>query len=395
MVVKKRRSIKTRGAAKAAPSTSKSGGIVKRTSIPLEPEIPEFSGELGNAIKKLSESGHYGKPFKKASSRAMDTARSYTGVLSLDLCLGGGWTTSRAGMLYGEKSAGKSTLALQSIAAMQRRNPDAVAAWLDIEGTLDKSWARKLGCDLDRIVVAEPETGEHAVDIADLMLRSREVEMVVTDSIAMLVPMREIDDSAEQETMALQARLVGKYIRKTTNAIMKERARGHTPILIHINQFRMKVGLVFGDPRVLPGGKALEFSTTQQVEAKNKEHMGKDEEGNDIVLYNEHNFKITKNKGGGPMKEGAFKLIRGQGKKGSENIDLPEAWIDQAKTIYKFGTQSGVISGAPASFEIDGVDGKFRGAAAFNAWAIENRVAYEEVQAKIVESFRRKWDLDS
>lgn len=388
MAFKKRRAIKTsKGAAKAAPKSS--GGIKKRTSIPVEPEKPEFNGELGAVISQLVDSGKYGSaPFKKASSKAMDRRRQRTGVLTLDLCLGGGWNASSAGMLYGEKSSGKSTLALQSIAAIHQREDQAVAAWLDIEGTLDKAWARKLGVDLDRLVVVEPETGEHAVDLADAMLRSREVAACVTDSIAMLVPMKELDESAEQETMALQARLVGKYIRKTNNAILRERQRGHEPVLIHINQFRMKVGLVFGDPRVLPGGKALEFSTTQQVEVKNKEHTGKDDDKNDVVLFNEHNFKITKNKAGGPMKEGAFKLIRLSG-----HDDLPEAWIDQAKTIYKHGKNVGVIDGAPASFEIEGY-GKFRGAPAFNAWALENPEDYDKVQEMIVSGYREKWSLD-
>ncbi len=393
-MVAKRRKVRTtkadEGAGNTAPSASK-GGIKKRTIIPVEPDVPEFGGELGMVVSKMSESGQYGKPFKKASSRAMDTGRSPTGILSLDLCLGGGWTTSRAGMLYGEKSSGKSTLALRSIAAMQRRKPDAIAGWIDIEGTLDKKWAAKLGVDLDRMLVAEPETGEHAVDIADALIRSREIEFVVTDSIAMLVPMAEIEESAEQQTMALQARLVGKYVRGTTNALLKERGRGHTPTLVHINQFRMKVGMTFGDPRVLPGGKALEFSTTQQVETKNKEHTGKDSDGNEVVLYNEHNFKITKNKGGGPMKEGAFKLVRTADHE--KNDHTPEAFVNQAKTIYKFGLQAGVITGAPASYEIDGIEGKFRGAPAFNAWAVENPYDCDVVQAKIVDAFRRKWDL--
>jgi recombination protein RecA len=394
MAVKKRRAVKktTEGVAKAAPSASKGGGIKKRTHIPTEPDVHVFGGELGNVIEALSASGNYGKPFKKASSRAMDTGRSNTGVLSLDLCLGGGWTTSRAGMLYGEKSSGKSTLALQSIAALMRRNDQAMAAWIDVEGTFDPPWARKLGVDLERLVVIEPETGEHAVDLADAMLRTQEIEFAVTDSIAMLVPMAELDESAEQQTMALQARLVGKYIRKTNNALLKERARGHTPVLLHINQFRMKVGLVFGDPRVLPGGKALEFSTTQQVETKNKEHTGKDELGNEVVLFNEHNFKITKNKGGGPMKEGAFKLVRTADHE--KNDHLPEAWINQAKTIYTFGSQVGVINGAPSSWEADGIPHKFRGAPAFNKWAMENLDEYEHLQRKIVSAFRRRWDLE-
>ncbi len=394
MVVKKRKPLPAKvnkGAGEPAPSVvQKTGGIKKRTILPVEPDVPAFPGELGAVVNKLTASGEYGTPFIKGSSRRLSTTRARSGIMAFDLALGGGWTYARAGMLYGEKSSGKSTIALQSIASVQAANPDAIGAWIDVEGTLDKSWARKLGVDLERLIVAEPETGEHAVDLADALIRAREVGICVMDSIAMLVSMKELDESAEQDTMALQARLVGKYIRKTNNALLKERPRGHNPILIHINQFRMKVGLVFGDPRVLPGGKALEFSTTQQAEVKNKEHIGKDADGNDVVEYNEHNVKITKNKGGGPMKEAAFKLIRLTGYE-----DMPEAWIDQAKTIYKYGTQIGVITGAPTSFEVAGVSGKFRGAPAFTAWALENPIPYAAVQQAIIDGFRKRWDLDN
>lgn len=201
--------------------------------------------------------------------------------------------------------------------------------------------------------------------------------------------MKELDESAQQDTMALQARLTGKYVRRTNNALIKERARGHRPILIHLNQFRMKVGLIFGDPRTLPGGKVVEYSTTQQIEIKNKEHTGKDSDGNEVVMYNEHNIKITKNKGGGPMKEAAFKLIRTEGFEG-----MPEAWVDQAKTIYKYGTQAGVITGAPTSFEVDDITGKFKGAPAFTKWALENPILYGRIQDKIVTAFRKRWELN-
>lgn len=385
MAIKRKRPSK--GAEQSAPSAG--GGIKKRSSLPPpEEETPQFEGELGNVIKAMTDSGNYGKPFIKGSSRRMDTGRTRTGILSVDLALGGGWTLSRAGMLYGEKSSGKSTMALQSIATVQRNNPDAMAAWLDIEGTLDKSWARKLGVDLERLVVVEPETGEHAVDLADAMLRAREIKAVITDSIAMLIPMKELEESAEQETMALQARLVGKYIRKTNNALLRERGRGHLPILIHINQFRMKVGLVFGDPRTLPGGKALEFSTSQQIETKNKEKLGKDDDGNDVVIYNEHNIKITKNKSGGPMKEAAYKMVRLEGHEG-----MPEAWIDQAKTIHRMGSQLGIITGTAGAFDVEDV-GKFRGAPAFTEWALENNIAYDQLQDKIITGFRKRWNLD-
>lgn len=389
MAFKKRRKVVSQKGAGSTPAPSKSGGIKKRTIVPVEPDgPPEFPGELGNAINKITASGHYGSPFIKASSKRMDRPRTRTGVLAIDLCLGGGWMKSSCGMLYGEKSSGKSTTALQSIAAMHRADPDAIAGWVDVEGTMDKAWARKLGCDLERIVVVNPETGEHAVDLADALLRAREVSMVVLDSIAMITPMKEVEESSEQDYMGLQSRLMGKYLRKATQAILKERGRDHLPVLLNINQFRMKIGIPFGDPRTLPGGKILEFATSQQLEMKNKEQKGKDDDGNEVIFYNEHNFINTKNKTGGPMKSGAFKLIRTAG-----HDNLPEAWVDQAKTIFTLGKQTGVVDGAPTSFTIDGIDGKFRGAPAYNAWALENRLEHDEVQQKIIDAFRTKWDV--
>jgi recombination protein RecA len=356
--------------------------------MPAAAEIPSFNGELGEVIDTIVKSGQYGSPFVRASSRSMDSARTRTGILACDLALGGGWTTSRAHMLYGEKSSGKTTLALKSIATLQRDDPYAITAWVDVEGTLDKSWARKIGCDLERIVVVQPETGEHAVDLADAMLRAKEIKMVVMDSIAMLVPMKELDESSMQDTMAIQARLVGKYVRRTNNGLLKERMRGHSPTLININQFRTKVGLVFGDPRVLPGGKALEFSTTQQLECKNKEILKDDSDGNSLVIYNEHDLKVTKNKGGGPMKEAKFKLIR------QINLDgCPEGWVDQAKSMRAFGIQVGVCIGGPTSFEYDDVNYKFKSAEDFNTWAVENSIAYNRLQNNIVDAFRKRWDL--
>jgi recombination protein RecA len=394
MAVPARRVI-AKGAGKPAPSAPvepapKTGGIKRRTSIPVTTEydaVPDLPGEVGDIIKKMSDSGHYGRPFILGSQRRMDTGRRRSGVLALDLCLGGGFTKARANMIYGEKSSGKTTTIIKSIATMMRNDPEAMAAWIDVEGTFDMKWAIKHGVDPDRLVVVEPETGEHAVDLADAMLRAREIEWVVTDSIAMLIPMRELDESAEQETMALQARLVGKYIRKTNNALIKEKARGHMPLLTHINQFRMKVGLIFGDPRTLPGGKALEFSTTQQIEIKAAEHKGKDEDGNEVVVFNEHNVKITKNKGGGPMKEAMFKLIRLK-----DFEDKPEAWVDQCNTIFKFGQQARLITGTAGQFEVYD-EGKFKGNPAFSRWALAEPDRYNRLQDRIIEHFRKRWDL--
>lgn len=380
-------------ASDASEAPKKTGGIKRRSEVPVvavpTEDVPSFPGEFGAAIAAIAKKGDFGQPFIKASSRRLDLGRQPTGILALDLALGGGFSRSRIHMIYGERSSGKSTTALQSIASVHRMKPEALAVWIDVEGTFDRAWAQKLGCDLDRLLIVQPETGEHAVDLADTFIRVRETEMLVLDSIAMLVPMREIDESVEKDTMALQARLSGKYLRKATNGLIKERARGHTPIIININQWRMKVGLVFGDPRTLPGGKILEFSTTQQVETKNLEHKSKDEDGNEVVVFNEHNFKITKNKAGGPMKEATFKLVRLEGHEG-----MPEGWVDQAKTVHRFGSQVGVIQGPAQSFNIEGV-GNFRGVESLTKWALQNKEAYYRVQTKIIDGFRKRWALDA
>jgi RecA/RadA recombinase len=188
--------------------------------------------------------------------------------------------------------------------------------------------------------------------------------------------------------MGLQARLIGKFVRKTTQALLFERKRDHLSHLMFLNQFRMKVGLVFGDPRSLPGGKALEFATSQQIEAKNKEHLWTTGENKDLVQYNEHTIKITKNKTGGPFKESLYRLIR------TPHDGMPETFINQAGAIHSFGSKIGVVDGTLASFTVDGIPHKFKGAPGFNAWAMENEAAYYGVVSKIVAGYRNKWGLD-
>ncbi|QXN72548.1 RecA-like DNA recombinase [Rhodobacter phage RcTiptonus] len=385
------------GAASVAPSAAedaepKKSGFKKRTAVPLpeefEPEVPILPGELGITVNTIMKSKTYGAPFILGSSKRMDRGYNSTGILAVDLGLGGGWRKSSTGMVIGEKSSGKSTLYLRTIARFQRMNPDKYAAWLDIEGTLDKAWARKNGVDMDRLLVVEPETGEHAVDLVDAMLRAIEIGITVTDSIAMLVPMKEIDESAEQETMALQARLMGKFMRKANNAIIKERQRGHEPTLLNINQWRSKVGLVFGDPRSVPGGKIVEFSTTQQLEIKNKEQTEKGADTDTEVVYNQHEVKVTKNKSGGPVKEAMFKLIRQSGFEG-----MPEGWVDQAKSVRVYASRVGLCDGSPTSYQFDGVPLKFRSAAEFTTWAIENQEAYDDLLDRIIVGHRTMWGL--
>lgn len=316
-------------------------------SAPALESSDELSKFLAVAGKKHS---------KGTIQKGVDTRANYgklqTGILALDIALNGGFSLSRVNMLYGYASSGKSTLATISIARMQKLNPNSMIFYVDIEGTFDKQWAETLGVDLDRLYLVEPDTGEDAVDLICGCLRIDTVSLVVVDSIAMLSPMKEIESAADDNFVALQARLVGSCIRKITNAVITERKRDHHPIVFLINQFRTNIGQMFGDNRTLPGGNILKYAVSQSIEMKNKEIKQTTEGGDGLkgeVLYNEHSFNITKDKTGGSVKEGDFRLIR------SKSIGLPVGFVDQTKHILKTAKRLGLYSGGGVKQVIDGL----------------------------------------
>ena len=341
--------------------------------------------ELGPVVAALRSKSQVG--VRRASDPVSHSARLKTGILILDLALAGGIPFSRTIAFYGEKSAGKTTLSLITAGRMQKRFPDSYVAWLDIEGSIDLNWAIKLGIDPDRLLVVEPPTGESAIDAADALLRTKEVSMLVTDSIAFLQPMAEIEESAEKQFMGAQPRLIGKYIRKINSALLAERSRGHIPIVLHINQYRMKVGLVFGDPRTMPGGKIMTYVTSQEVEPKNKEHKGKDEHGNEIVIWNEHEFEVKKDKTGGRLKAGAFAIIRD-----SKATGLPEGYVRQTKTILEFGRNIGIVRGQAGKPYIDGM-GQFNSVDNVTHAFIEHPDRQELLMSRILDDYRKRWDV--
>lgn len=351
------------------------GGVIAK------PRFTFAGTELGNVIKQANDA--YGaNVVTRGNAPRPYGLRARTGIFALDLSLGGGFLMSRGSMIYGEKSAGKTTTAMMCAVCCQRMFPDKVVVWVDIEGTFDHDWFVKMGGDLERLVIVEPETGEQAVDIADGLVRSLETSMLVTDSIAMLTPMKEIQQSSEDKIMGGNSILIGNYLRRVNNAFLVERHRNHRPLVLHINQFRSKVGLVFGDPRTLPGGKALEFCTTQQVEIKNKEHIT--DKGD--IQFNEHTFKITKDKTGGRIREGKFKLVRDPD---AFKPRLPEGYIDQIRTILDFGSRVGFVEG---QYSIQG-HGKFKSADIAQEYFLSRQDAYEQLQIDIITAFRKSWGL--
>lgn len=284
--------------------------------------------------------------------------RISTGVFMVDFATLGGIPHNRISMFVGQRHAGKSTLADKVTACCQQQYPDQVCAKIDVEGTHDTVWSTKLGIDASRLYISKPETGEQAVDIADALVRTKEVSLIVVDSLAALTPMKEIDSSAEDAHVGLQARLVGGMIRKLTAGLIAERNRGHFVTVLFINQYRSKIGAFqsFGEPLSLPGGKAVEFSTSLQLVVKNKETMGKDEHDVESVTVNEHSFEVKKNKLNGGPRSGEFRLCRVP----NQEYGLSEGEVDDASTLLAYAKKFGAYSGGGSSWTLDFWDEEHR-----------------------------------
>lgn len=319
----------------------------KRTRVKRNTEY-EIKGELGDTISAINK--RYGATTCRQASSIHQPGRISTGSFMLDFCLLGGIPENRISMVVGERHAGKSTIANKIISNAQVKYPDQACVYVDVEGTYESTWARHLGVDNDMLRVAECETGEMAVDISDAVIRSRETSLVVIDSIAALVPMKEIEDSAEDAHVALQARLVGNMIRKVQSGLIAERKRGHYVTVLFINQFRNKIGGFVGrDPRTVPGGKALEFATSLQWIMKNKEVKGKSEEEIDSLKVNDHSFTITKNKLNAGPRSGEFQLVR----QFDPETGLGIGAIDDAATLLVYAKKFGSYSGGGGRFRLE------------------------------------------
>jgi recombination protein RecA len=323
---------------------------------------------LETALSQIEKQYGKGAVMRLGKNEAMQVDAISTGSLSLDLALGiGGLPKGRIVEIYGPESSGKTTLALHCIAQGQKNSGNA--AFIDVEHALDPVYARALGVDVDSLLVSQPDTGEQALEITESLVRSGAVDVIVVDSVAALVPRAEIEGEMGDTHVGLQARLMSQALRKLAGAISKSNC-----VAIFINQLREKVGVVYGNPEVTPGGRALKFYSSVRIDIRRIETL----KVNGEMIGSRTRAKVVKNKIAPPFREAEFDVMYGQGiSRNGELVDL--------------GVKLGVIQKSGAWFSYDNTK-LGQGRDNVKEFFKINEDVTKEVEAKVVQNANKLYN---
>ncbi|MBP9774126.1 MAG: recombinase RecA [Candidatus Peribacteraceae bacterium] len=311
------------------------------TSQPTKPTAKTTSNPLDEAKKAALKSAlsEIEKQFGAGAIMQMGANASNTietfpsGSLSLDLALGGGIPKSRIIEIYGPESSGKTTLSLHAIAEVQKRG--GRAAFIDAEHALDIQYAKKIGVDIDTLLVSQPDNGEQALEIVETLVRSGAIDIIVVDSVAALTPKAEIEGSMGDSHMGLQARLMSQALRKLTAIVSKTSCS-----VVFINQLRMKIGVMFGNPETTSGGQALKFYASLRLDVRRIDKITEKGVDDTVIIGNRTRVKVVKNKVAPPFRQAEFDILYAQGiSRESDILDLGVKYgmIEKAGAYYRIG----------------------------------------------------------
>jgi len=321
-------------------------------------DIEGKSRALGLALETIEKQFGKGSIMKLGEAHAINVETTPTGSLSLDLALGGGIPRGRIVEIYGPESSGKTTLTLHAIAEVQKRG--GTAAFIDAEHALDPSYAKRIGVDIENLLLSQPDNGEQALEIVETLVRSNAVDLIVVDSVAALVPRAEIEGDMGDPQMGLQARLMSQALRKLTGVISRSKTT-----VIFINQIRMKIGVMFGNPETTTGGNALKFYASVRMDIR---RISQIKQG-DAVTGNRARVKVVKNKIAPPFREAEFDIMYNQG-------------ISTSGDILDLAVKDNIVEKAGAWFSYNG-EKIGQGREAAKTYLQENPKIQDEVAKKV------------
>ena len=334
----------------------------------LEPALEQSEGKqkaLGLALESIEKQFGKGSIMKLGESYKADVETTSTGSISLDIALGGGLPRGRVIEIYGPESSGKTTLTLHAIAQVQKAG--GTAAFIDAEHALDPAYAKRIGVDTSTLLLSQPDNGEQALEIVETLVRSNAVDLIVVDSVAALVPRAEIEGDMGDSLPGLQARLMSQALRKLTGVISRSKAT-----VVFINQIRMKIGVMFGNPETTTGGNALKFYASVRMDIR---RIGQIKQGEEVI-GNRTRVKVVKNKIAPPFRQAEFDIMYNQG-------------ISASGDILDLATNEGIVEKAGAWFSYNG-EKISQGREAGKKYLEDNPKVMAEIAKKVREAANAK-----